>query len=228
MNTVIMNRIGDVGVFLVFVGLFAYRGSFIRVEGLMRLRLGFFIVGCLTKRAQLPFRRWLPKAMSAPTPVRALVHRRTLVTAGLFLMMRMLRVVYLCSFMKVVFYLGLITMIVAGLRAYWERDLKKLVALRTLSQMGFCFVRIGLGLVFLSFVHIMSHALFKSCLFMQVGRVIHGNRGQQDARGYGFVRSQRILVQFQIFVILMCLCGLFFIGGAVRKELILEGVSYRS
>nr|YP_009059445.1 NADH dehydrogenase subunit 5 [Philometroides sanguineus]AIN37110.1 NADH dehydrogenase subunit 5 [Philometroides sanguineus] len=226
MNTIMMNRIGDAGVFLVFSGIFINIGGLSSLEGLVGLSLLCFLMSCLTKSAQLPFSSWLPKAMSAPTPVSALVHSSTLVTAGLFLMMSLSSVVYLTSFLSMVFYLGLVTMLIAGLSAYFETDAKKLVALSTLSQMGFCFVSMGMGLVYLSFAHIMSHAIFKSCLFMQVGYVIHSSSSQQDSRSYGFLGGGSVLVQFQIFITLMCLCGLMFLSGGVSKEAVLESVLY--
>lgn len=160
--------------------------------------------------------------MRAPTPVSALVHRRTLVTAGLFLALCFLDIIFLDFFMVLVFFVGLLTMFVSGFRACFECDLKKLVALRTLSQIGFCFLSLGLGMIFFSFLHILSHAIFKSCLFMQVGYLIHSFGGQQDGRGYRYVGSRCSLVWVQIYVCLICLCGIFFLSGAVRKELILE------
>nr|YP_010618316.1 NADH dehydrogenase subunit 5 [Clavinema parasiluri]WAX01694.1 NADH dehydrogenase subunit 5 [Clavinema parasiluri] len=228
MNTVMMNRIGDAGVYLVFSGIFINGFGFISSEGLLSWALFFFVVGCMTKSAQLPFSSWLPKAMSAPTPVSALVHSSTLVTAGLFLMMSLSSLVYLFSFLSWMFYLGLLTMLVAGLSAYFEVDIKKLVALSTLSQMGFCFISMGMGLVFLSFVHIMSHAIFKSCLFMQIGGVIHVRSGQQDTRSFCLVGGDSMVGQLQVFIMLMNLCGLMFLSGAVSKEVILENFLFSS
>nr|WAX01710.1 NADH dehydrogenase subunit 5 [Philometra sp. HZ-2022] len=224
MNTIMMNRIGDAGVFLVFSGIFINGGGLNSSEALIGLSLMFFMMSCLTKSAQVPFSSWLPKAMSAPTPVSALVHSSTLVTAGLFLMMSLSSVVYMVSFLNALFYLGLMTMAIAGLSAYFEVDVKKLVALSTLSQMGFCFMSMGSGLVFLSFVHIMSHAIFKSCLFMQVGYLMHSCSGQQDSRNYGFLGGGSVLVQFQVFIMLCCLCGMMFLSGGVSKEAILESM----
>nr|YP_010618331.1 NADH dehydrogenase subunit 5 [Camallanus lacustris]WAX01721.1 NADH dehydrogenase subunit 5 [Camallanus lacustris] len=228
LNTVMLNRLGDVCVFLVFSGLFVLGESFIFVMVLGVSSLVFFFFGCMTKSAQIPFSSWLPKAMSAPTPVSALVHSSTLVTAGLFLAFCFSDIVFLDFFMVLLFFVGLLTMFISGFSACFECDLKKMVALSTLSQIGFCFFGLGLGLVFFSFIHILSHAIFKSCLFMQVGYLIHSFGGQQDGRGYGYVGSGFGLVWVQIYVCLMCLCGFFFLSGSVSKEMLLEFYFFNS
>nr|AXN91613.1 NADH dehydrogenase subunit 5 [Dracunculus medinensis]AXN91677.1 NADH dehydrogenase subunit 5 [Dracunculus medinensis]QXN59207.1 NADH dehydrogenase subunit 5 [Dracunculus medinensis]QXN59265.1 NADH dehydrogenase subunit 5 [Dracunculus medinensis]QXN59273.1 NADH dehydrogenase subunit 5 [Dracunculus medinensis] len=222
MNTVMMNRVGDVCVFLVFCGLFFMGIDFISLELVVSVALFFFILSTFTKSAQYPFSSWLPKAMSAPTPVSALVHSSTLVTAGLFLGMCFSEVMFLDFVLDFMFFVGLFTMFSSGLMAYFEFDIKKLVALSTLSQIGFCFFGLGLGLVYFSFIHMLSHAVFKSCLFMQMGYIIHLCGGQQDSRGYVGVGGLSSVVYIQTFVSLMCLCGLFFLGGSVSKEILLE------
>lgn len=160
--------------------------------------------------------------MRAPTPVRALVHRRTLVTAGLILIMSFgilslnVRVRFFVGFV------GLVTMIFSRFCALLEQDMKKVVALRTLSQMGFSILTLGLGLHFVSLLHLVSHALFKSCLFIQVGIFIHSFFRQQDARNYSRLGSLYYFVQLQMIVTLFCLCGLLFTSGSITKDMILE------
>lgn len=222
MNTVLTNRIGDFFIFLFFVG-FVFRSlSFFRVVFRVRLTVLLVLVAGFTKRAQFPFRGWLPKAMRAPTPVRALVHRRTLVTAGLILIMgfRVLSLGVNMSFL--VGFVGLVTMVFSRVCALLEQDMKKVVALRTLSQMGFSILTLGLGLYFVSLLHLVSHALFKSCLFIQVGIFIHSFFRQQDVRNYNRLGSLCYFVQLQIIVTLFCLCGLLFTRGSVTKDIILE------
>jgi len=107
--------------------------------------------------------------MRAPTPIRALVHRRTLVTAGLVLLFNFSLFLFRGEILIVLFVIGLFTSLFSSLRGIFEEDLKKVVALRTLSQIGFSFLGLGLGLYFLSFMHLMSHALFKSTLFFAGG-----------------------------------------------------------
>lgn len=113
-------------------------------------------------------------------------------------------------------------MFFSSVTALVEEDIKKVVALSTLSQMGFSIMTLGLGLRFVSLVHLISHALFKSCLFMQVGYVIHSSFGQQDGRNYGYNGILPLFVQLQLLVTLFCLCGLIFSSGMVRKDLVLE------
>lgn len=189
---------------------------FCGVSSLMLLLASF------TKRAQFPFSGWLPKAMRAPTPVRSLVHSRTLVTAGLVLVINFSEMVFNKGVIRIILVIGVFTMFFSSVAALVEEDLKKVVALSTLSQMGFSIFTVGLGLRFVSFVHLLSHALFKSCLFMQVGYLIHCSLGQQDGRNYRNLGNLPSFIQLQLLVTLFCLCGLVFSSGAVRKDFILE------
>lgn len=118
--------------------------------------------------------------------------------------------------------IGIFTIFFSRITALIEEDIKKVVALSTLSQMGFSLVTLGLGLGFVSFIHLVRHALFKSCLFMQVGYIIHCSGGQQDGRGYGYNGSLPIFMQLQLLVTLFCLCGLIFSRGIISKDIILE------
>jgi len=160
--------------------------------------------------------------MSAPTPVRALVHRRTLVTAGLFLLMKYNLVLSSFLIMIFMFRVGLFTMLFASVCALYDPDFKKVIALRTLSQLGFLMLSLGLGNVFISFFHLIRHACFKSCLFIQIGYLIHCSFGQQDGRSYSNLGGVPSFIQVQLLVTLFCLCGLIFSRGAVSKDFILE------
>nr|YP_009390980.1 NADH dehydrogenase subunit 5 [Caenorhabditis remanei]ARV88233.1 NADH dehydrogenase subunit 5 [Caenorhabditis remanei] len=222
MNTALTNRLGDYFMF-VFFGLSVFSGyyflSFSMFSSYMSLLL---LLTAFTKSAQFPFSSWLPKAMSAPTPVSSLVHSSTLVTAGLILLMNFNNLVLQKNFISFVLIIGLFTMFFSSLASLVEEDLKKVVALSTLSQMGFSMVTLGLGLSFISFIHLVSHALFKSCLFMQVGYIIHCSFGQQDGRNYSNNGNLPNFIQLQMLVTLFCLCGLIFSSGAVSKDFILE------
>lgn len=160
--------------------------------------------------------------MSAPTPVSSLVHSRTLVTAGLILLINFNNLVIQKDVIRIILIIGLFTIFFSRITALVEEDLKKVVALRTLSQIGFSMVTLGLGLSFISFIHLIRHALFKSCLFMQVGYIIHCSFGQQDGRNYSNNGNLPYFIQLQLLVTLFCLCGLIFSSGAVRKDFILE------
>lgn len=144
------------------------------------------IIGSITKRAQVPFSSWLPAAMAAPTPVSSLVHSSTLVTAGVYLLVRFypsLRVhSYFCF---LIFYVGVVTCLMARFSALYENDLKKIVALSTLSQLGVMIMALGLGLPILSFFHLITHALFKALLFICAGTIIHNIQNNQDVRLIG-------------------------------------------
>jgi len=160
--------------------------------------------------------------MRAPTPVSSLVHRRTLVTAGLILLIKFKFLLKLEVLLNFLFFFGLITIFFSSLTALFEVDIKKIIALRTLSQIGFIIIITGFGLNFLVFLHLVSHALFKSLLFIQIGFLIHNSLGGQDFRFYKNLYKLNIFVKFRIFLTLFILIGLFFSRGLVSKDLILE------
>nr|AOW68763.1 NADH dehydrogenase subunit 5 [Plectus aquatilis] len=225
MVTVMTNRLGDYCLFWFISSFFfcSFYSSLVFVVG------GLFFVLLLTsftKSAQFPFSSWLPKAMSAPTPVSALVHSSTLVTAGLFLLMKFSLILNYFNLMVVVFMVGLLTMVIASVCALFDPDFKKVIALSTLSQLGFLMISLGLGNIFLSFFHLISHACFKSCLFMQIGFMMHSFYSQQDSRGYNSSGAVSLLVQLQTLLCLFCLSGLMFTSGFVSKDFILEFFFY--
>nr|UXK95601.1 NADH dehydrogenase subunit 5 [Macropostrongyloides dissimilis] len=222
MNTALTNRIGDFFIFSFFSGVIFYGYYFFSFEMMCSLMVLLLLLTSFTKSAQFPFSSWLPKAMSAPTPVSSLVHSSTLVTAGLILLMNFSKLMLNGSVMMVLLLIGLFTMFFSSMAALIEEDMKKVVALSTLSQMGFSMTTLGLGMSFISFIHLVSHALFKSCLFMQIGYIIHSNYGQQDGRGYGNNGNLPMFMQLQLLVTLFCLCGLVFSSGMVSKDMILE------
>lgn len=151
-----------------------------------------------------------------------MVHRRTLVTAGLILLINFNSIIIQELVIRVILIVGIFTMFFSRITALVEEDLKKVVALSTLSQIGFSIVTLGLGLSFISFIHLVRHALFKRCLFIQVGYIIHCSFGQQDGRNYRNNGNLPNFIQLQLLVTLFCLCGLIFSSGAVSKDFILE------
>nr|AGY95421.1 NADH dehydrogenase subunit 5 [Hypodontus macropi] len=222
MNTALTNRIGDFFIFSFFSGVIFYGYYFHSFEMICSVMILLLLLTSFTKSAQFPFSSWLPKAMSAPTPVSSLVHSSTLVTAGLILLMNFSKLMLNGVVMSILLLIGLFTMFFSSVAALVEEDMKKVVALSTLSQMGFSMTTLGLGMSFISFIHLVSHALFKSCLFMQIGYIIHSNYGQQDGRGYGNNGNLPMFMQLQLLVTLFCLCGLVFSSGMVSKDMILE------
>jgi NADH-ubiquinone oxidoreductase chain 5 len=130
----------------------------------------------------------LPAAIAAPTPVSSLVHSSTLVTAGIYLLIRFYcSLSYYVYFYYVVFYIGVVTCLMARLSAIYENDLKKIVALSTLRQLGVMIIALGLGLPILAFFHLITHALFKALLFVCAGTIIHNRANNQDVRLIGTI-----------------------------------------
>jgi len=218
--TVLTNRLGDYCLFWFISGLMIRRIT-VRINIRVTIII-ILLVMAFTKSAQFPFRAWLPKAIAAPTPVSSLVHRRTLVTAGIFLLIKYFPLWINTTLSNYVLIIGLLTMVAARLSALTEIDIKKVVALRTLSQIGFLMTTLGLGLPFFTFIHLISHALFKSCLFLQVGYIIHEQLNNQDIRLYTIRSGGSLISKLQISLCLLCLCGFTFTRGFVRKDIIIE------
>lgn len=184
---------------------------------LMVLRLA-----ACTKRAQVPFSAWLPAAMAAPTPVSALVHSSTLVTAGVYLLLRIIPMVLTGSRLTLVGVIGGITITIARLRAFLESDLKKIVALSTLSQLGVIVLRLRLGLPTIAFFHLVVHAFFKALLFIATGNLIHNSSDYQDLRRIGGHLPALPLTQATVIITKLSLCGVPFFSAFFSKELVLE------
>lgn len=148
-----------------------FRGLFIPRYQVLNITVPLLLLlGLITKRAIFPFSPWLPVAIRAPTPISALVHSSTLVTAGLYLIIRFESFIFLNSPLITLFLiLSLFTSLYAGICSVFESDLKKLVALSTLSHLGFIGIALGIGCTSLAFFHLLVHALFKSLLFIGVG-----------------------------------------------------------
>jgi NADH-ubiquinone oxidoreductase chain 5 len=185
----------------------------------LKFVLGIVILAAITKSAQIPFSAWLPAAIAAPTPVSALVHSSTLVTAGVYLLIRFNVLLGMNSF---ILYLGALTIFMSGLGANFEIDLKKIIALSTLSQLGVIIFVLSMGYVELAFFHLLTHALFKSLLFLCAGAYIHGAADCQDIRFLGGV-AQGLPVSSIFFISCsISLCGFPFLSGFYSKDLILE------
>nr|WOW98990.1 NADH dehydrogenase subunit 5 [Cixiini sp.] len=225
--TLITNRLGDVA--LIFsIGWCLNYGCW-HYMYLMSCNLNnyslmiflFIVLACLTKSAQIPFSAWLPAAMAAPTPVSSLVHSSTLVTAGVYLMIRFnFFLVEYFSFS--VMLISLITIIMSGLSAFMENDLSKIIAFSTLNQLGFMFFCLSMGSLYLSFLHLLIHAVFKSLLFLCCGFFIHSFNGIQDIRFMGNLSVQSPFVSSCFIVSLMSLCGFPFLSGFYSSDFILE------
>lgn len=222
--TILSNRVGDVAILLRIAWLFNfgrwnlfYVQFFFEFYPLMFLFL--MILAGMTKRAQIPFSAWLPAAIAAPTPVSALVHSSTLVTAGVYLLIRFSVTL---NFNLTLIYIGALTMFISGLGANYETDLKKIIALSTLRQLGVMIFILSLGRIELAFFHLLRHALFKSLLFLCAGAFIHGVGDIQDIRLVGSLGGQAPVSSFYFFSCSLSLCGFPFLSGFYSKDLILE------
>jgi NADH-ubiquinone oxidoreductase chain 5 len=223
MVTFLINRVGDI-FFLVSISILAC----LTVLEFTSLKETFFIcsimicVAFITKRAQVPFSSWLPAAIAAPTPVSSLVHSSTLVTAGVYLLVRFRFSIKIIFSFLIVF--AIITIFLAGVIAMIEWDMKKIIAYSTLSQLGFMVFSLRAYLVFFCFFHLLCHALFKASLFIRSGVLIHNSdRGQEFRNSFDFNKVAP-LVRARVSIRLLCLCGFPFLSGFLSKDLILDGL----
>nr|QNE85719.1 NADH dehydrogenase subunit 5 [Euleia heraclei] len=232
MLTALSNRIGDVAFLLAIAWMLNYGSwNYIFYLEMMKNTIemevigGLIMLAAMTKSAQIPFSSWLPAAMAAPTPVSALVHSSTLVTAGVYLLIRFN--ILLCNSWLGQFLLLLsgLTMFMAGLGANFEFDLKKIIALSTLSQLGLMMSILSMGFYKLAFFHLLTHALFKALLFMCAGAIIHNMNNSQDIRLMGGLGVYMPLTSACFNVANLALCGMPFLAGFYSKDLILEIVS---
>jgi len=227
MLTALRNRVGDVAL-LITIALVSRRGflnyglTTFSLNREISLGLGLVLLARITKSAQIPFSAWLPAAIAAPTPVSALVHSSTLVTAGVYLLLRFNYVWLERGWSNILLGLGLLTMLLAGTGAVLELDIKKIIALSTLSQLGVIFFRLGLGLPIVAFFHLIAHAYFKAILFIAAGALIHGVKDYQNIRKIGGSRVIFPVARAIVLVGRLSLCGVPFMAGFYSKDLILE------
>ena len=227
--TLLINRLGDrfflCSLILIFYALpdFTYFSSSTASPYLV----AFLVLTFITKRAIYPFSPWLPIAIAAPTPISALVHSSTLVTAGLYFMIRYRYVLYSSpQVMKYLFIASLFTSFYAGVNTIFEVDLKKLIALSTLRHLGFIGIAFSIGLLYLRFFHLLVHALFKSLLFVTIGDIMINLNHSQDAR---YLSTGALYTPFSCFLMrvsLVNLLGLPSLRGFFSKDLVLETMSF--
>lgn len=223
--TILSNRVGDVAILLCISWLLNFGSwNFFYTQFIYSSREVYFILfivilAAITKRAQVPFSAWLPAAMAAPTPVSALVHSSTLVTAGVYLLIRFN---YILGVRNFLFFTGVLTIFISGLGANFEIDLKKIIALSTLSQLGLIITSLGLGFYEYSFFHLLTHAMFKSLLFLCAGVFIHSMGDLQDVRSIGGVIISCPVTSLYFIISSIALCGFPFLSGFYSKDIIIE------
>nr|APX39986.1 NADH dehydrogenase subunit 5 [Cryptocephalus cynarae] len=231
MLTALTNRVGDVALLMSIAWMMNF-GSWnyyfymeVCFDDFYMKSVGWLIImAAMTKSAQIPFSSWLPAAMAAPTPVSSLVHSSTLVTAGVYLLIRF-NYCFSFSMMLILLFFSSITMFMSGLGANYEYDLKKVIALSTLSQLGLMVSILSLGEWNLAFFHLLTHALFKALLFMCAGVIIHSFMNSQDIRYLGGLIYHMPYVVTLFNICNFSLCGLPFLSGFYSKDLIVEVMS---
>ena len=236
----ITNRVGDFAVILGLFLLFQLTGSLAfadikswvsmlsyeqvaTLNGLITVICLLFFVGCTGKSAQIPLYVWLPDAMAGPTPVSALIHAATMVTAGVYLIARLSFFFALSPFaLAVIAVVGALTAFFAATIGCTQYDIKKVLAYSTVSQLGFMFIAVGSGAFFVGVFHLMTHAFFKALLFLGSGSVIHGMHHEQDMRKMGGLRKHMPITAATYFIGCLAIAGFPFItSGFYSKDEIL-------
>src|SRR5580693_7405110 len=244
----IVNRIGDAGFILGALTLVWYLGSFRFMDINTLARSGNFaigdpvltmaalllFVGACGKSAQLPLYVWLPDAMEGPTPVSALIHAATMVTAGVYMVARSNAVFVLApTAMKTVAIVGALTAVFAASIGLVQNDIKRVLAYSTISQLGYMFLALGVGAFAAGVFHVFTHAFFKALLFLGSGSVIHALSGEQDMRNMGDLHKRIPITHWTMFIATFAIAGIFPFAGFFSKDAILwetwsrEGGAYR-
>ena len=231
----IMNRIGDLG-FL--IGIFIV-GSLFNTLDFTTLKTTItsandinatwiavaafaLFIGASGKSAQIPLYTWLPDAMAGPTPVSALIHAATMVTAGIFMITRLNFLFDMApSVQEIIAVVGAVTALVAATIALVQNDIKKVLAYSTVSQLGLMFLALGLGAYEVAVFHVITHAFFKACLFLGSGSVIHGLHGEQDMRKMGGLKKAMPITFITMLIASLAIAGIFPLAGFWSKDEIL-------
>ncbi|MCW2120974.1 NADH-quinone oxidoreductase subunit L [Flavobacterium sp. 7A] len=231
----IMNRIGDLGL---LIGIFILGSMFstldynslqVAISGatnldVTTLSIAAFclFIGACGKSAQIPLYTWLPDAMAGPTPVSALIHAATMVTAGIFMITRLNYVFDLApDVQNIIAIVGAVTSLVAATIALVQTDIKKVLAYSTVSQLGLMFLALGLGAYEVAVFHVITHAFFKACLFLGSGSVIHALHGEQDMRKMGGLKKWMGVTFFTFLISSLAISGIPPFSGFFSKDEIL-------
>jgi NADH-quinone oxidoreductase subunit L len=235
----IMNRIGDLGfllgIFMIiqtfgsveYLDVFskAANGSFSINNSVIITITALLFIGAMGKSAQIPLYTWLPDAMAGPTPVSALIHAATMVTAGIYMVIRS-NVLYSLApaTLGVVGGIGLLTAVVAASIGLYQNDIKKVLAYSTVSQLGYMFLALGVGAYTSAMFHVMTHAFFKALLFLGAGSVIHAMSDEQDIRNMGGLRKHLPVTFWTFLIATLAISGIIPFAGFFSKDEILAHV----
>jgi len=230
----VVNRIGDfgflLGIFLIFwtfgslnfTQVFPLAAKYPVGSGVLTAITLFLFVGAIGKSAQIPLYTWLPDAMEGPTPVSALIHAATMVTAGVFMVARCSTLYVLAPIsLTVVAGVGALTAIYAATIGMAQFDIKRVLAYSTVSQLGYMFLACGVGAFTSGIFHLMTHAFFKALLFLGSGSVIHGMHGEQDMRPMGGLKKYMPITYWTFFLATLAIAGIFPFAGFFSKDEIL-------
>ena len=231
----IMNRIGDLGL---LIGIFILGAAFSTLDfitlktalaptiqaypGWISIAAFALFIGACGKSAQIPLYTWLPDAMAGPTPVSALIHAATMVTAGIFMITRLNYLFDLApQVQNIIAIIGALTALVAATIGLVQNDIKKVLAYSTVSQLGLMFLALGLGAYQVAVFHVITHAFFKACLFLGSGSVIHALHGEQDMRKMGGLKKAMPITFITMLISSFAISGIFPFAGFWSKDEIL-------
>jgi NADH-quinone oxidoreductase subunit L len=195
--------------------------------GVLTVALLLFLLGAAGKSAQLPLYVWLPDAMAGPTPVSALIHAATMVTAGVYLFCRLSYLLVLSpTAMVTVALVGTFTALLAALIAFAQDDIKKVLAYSTVSQLGIMFMGVGMGVFWAAVTHLITHAFFKACLFLGAGSVMHGNGDETDIKRLGGLRHEMKVTWLTFLVATLAITGIVPLSGFFSKDALYHGIHH--
>jgi NADH-quinone oxidoreductase subunit L len=233
----IVNRIGDIGMFIGIMMLFNAYHTFTLEEIFNQISLGhlpfnsdfwltvtglLIFAGAIGKSAQVPLHVWLPDAMEGPTPVSALIHAATMVAAGVYLTVRVFGI-FTADAMLIIAVIGALSAFIPATIALTQNDIKKVLAYSTVSQLGYMIMALGVGAYTFAFFHLITHAFFKACLFLGSGSVIHGMHHEQDITKMGGLRKKMPLTYYTFLISSLAISGVPLTSGFLSKDGILAG-----
>lgn len=233
----IVNRIGDIGMFIGILILFTNYKTFTFDTIFAQIAAGnlpfgssawltaagiLVFMGAVGKSAQFPLHVWLPDAMEGPTPVSALIHAATMVAAGVYLVTRIF-VMLTADAMLVIAVVGAFTSLIAATIALTQNDIKKVLAYSTVSQLGYMIMSLGVGAYVFAFFHLVTHAFFKACLFLGSGSVIHSMHHEQDIRNMGGLKKKMPVTYWTFLISTVAISGVPLTSGFLSKDGILAG-----
>ena len=237
----VMNRIGDLGLLLGMFLIVKNFGSLEYSQVLPAIAEGsssnvlvtsiaiLLFIGAMGKSAQIPLFTWLPDAMAGPTPVSALIHAATMVTAGIYLVIRCQAMYSLAPMaQELILWIGLATALLGALIGLRQNDIKKVLAYSTVSQLGFMFVALGVGAYTTALFHVTTHAFFKALLFLGAGSVIHGVHERQDISQMGGLKKMMPITYITFLIGTLAISGFPFLSGFFSKDEILANVFYHN